>query len=491
MQNNWNLPSPLFINQINGLDMTSLPKEKFPTASTIGRTSFSRIAIRIGIPVLVFLVVIGGTYLVAKGEYLIAAALAVIPLAVLFLEMGMRWNEIYPVMIIFSALFLKLGFSTGRSSQLVLSLVVATGLSFLWIFQMFLERRVRFNPPLVTIPVFLFCFSTLFSLVWGIVFRDPLVSIWGSFPFVQIASTLVIIISVMTMVLTGNLIKKTSTLALIVILFIIGGVMGLIRNFTKFQLPINCAGLYAMWAVALASSMAFFHHNIPLIVRGLLLVFSALWLYWGFGVNITWLAGWVPLFFVIVVVGYLRSPKLAIFLLVLLVILVITNYDYLVDTIELENRISGSTRVSAWEQNWVITKDHLLFGTGPAGYAVYYMTYFPNRAMATHNNYLDMLSQIGIVGCIFMFWFFGAILWKGWKLVQRLRGQRNFMEALAAACLAGTLGGMMMMFFGDWLFPFAYTQSIAGFDYSVYNWIFMGVILAMDQMTLPGEKQNA
>ncbi|HQJ04285.1 MAG TPA: hypothetical protein PK150_10360, partial [Anaerolineaceae bacterium] len=146
--------------------MTSLPKEKFPTASTIGRTSFSRIAIRIGIPVLVFLVVIGGTYLVAKGEYLIAAALAVIPLAVLFLEMGMRWNEIYPVMIIFSALFLKLGFSTGRSSQLVLSLVVATGLSFLWIFQMFLERRVRFNPPLVTIPVFLFCFSTLFSLVW-------------------------------------------------------------------------------------------------------------------------------------------------------------------------------------------------------------------------------------------------------------------------------------------------------------------------------------
>ena len=171
--------------------------------------------------------------------------------------------------------------------------------------------------------------------------------------------------------------------------------------------------------------------------------------------------------------------------------MVVLNWDFMESTIQLENQNSGVTRIGAWKQNWINTKDHLLFGTGPAGYAAYYMSYFPRQAMATHNNYLDMLSQIGIVGCIFMFWFFSVILWKGWKLVLRLRGQRNFMEALAAACLAGTLGGMMMMFFGDWLFPFAYTQSIAGFDYSVYNWIFMGVILAMDQMTLPGEKQNA
>ena len=471
--------------------MATIPQGKKVQKFSNGGIPFTRIAIRIGIPILIFLTVIAGSYLVAIEEYLIAAVLVMVPVGLLALELGMRWNQAFPVIVLFSALFLRISFSTGSSSRLVLSLALATGLIFLWFLQMFLERRIHFRPPTVAIPVFLFCFSTLFSLVWGILVRDPNVVIWGSFPFVQLASTLVIIMSVLTMLMTGNLVTKEATLILMVSIFLIGGVMGLIRNFLKIDLPINSAGLFAMWAVSIASALAIFNQKIPLMIRGALIILAGLWIYWGYGLHITWLAGWVPLFFVIIGVGFIRSPKLAVFLLFILTLMAVLNWDFMESTIQLENQNSGVTRIGAWKQNWIITKDHLLFGTGPAGYAAYYMSYFPRQAMATHNNYLDMLSQIGIVGCIFMFWFFGVILWKGWKLVLRLRGQRNFMEALAAACLAGTLGGMMMMFFGDWLFPFAYTQSIAGFDYSVYNWIFMGVILAMDQMTLPGEKQNA
>jgi hypothetical protein len=39
------------------------------------------------------------------------------------------------------------------------------------------------------------------------------------------------------------------------------------------------------------------------------------------------------------------------------------------------------------------------------------------------------------------------------------------------------------MAFGDWMLPFAYTQTIAGFDYTVYSWLFIGALLALDQMT--------
>jgi len=39
------------------------------------------------------------------------------------------------------------------------------------------------------------------------------------------------------------------------------------------------------------------------------------------------------------------------------------------------------------------------------------------------------------------------------------------------------------MMLGDWMLPFAYTQGIEGFDWTVYNWIGIGTIIAMLNMT--------
>jgi O-antigen ligase len=107
------------------------------------------------------------------------------------------------------------------------------------------------------------------------------------------------------------------------------------------------------------------------------------------------------------------------------------------------------------------------------------MTYFPNEGMATHSNYIDILAQIGIIGFVFYIWFFVVLAWEGYKLCLRLKGRGDFSEALACAALAGTISCIIAMGFGDWLFPFAYTQTIAGFDHAVYSWLFMGTILAL------------
>ena len=143
----------------------------------------------------------------------------------------------------------------------------------------------------------------------------------------------------------------------------------------------------------------------------------------------------------------------------------------------------GGTRMAAWLINWRVTSKHIVFGTGPAGYAAYYMSYFPNDGMATHNNVIDILAQHGIIGLIFCLWFFVALAWQGYKLCLRLEGRGDFVEALANIAFAGTIGCIVMMVFGDWLFPFVYTQTIAGFDYIVYSWLFMGTIVALDYIT--------
>ena len=355
---------------------------------------------------------------------------------------------------------------------------------------MIMEHRFKIRSTPINIPLFLFALAVMISLIWGIAFRDPFINVWGSFPLVQAASTVLIVISLSVVLLTGNLVTDPKILNWMVVAFLVAGVLGLIDNFVAFiKLPVNTRGLFAMWIVAITSALAFFDQKLAGWKRVLLILLAFSWLYWGYGLNIGWLAGWVPLIAVLLMVGFFRSPKLAIVLIVLMVLVAAINFEYLSNAINWKTECSGTTRLAAWGMNWKITKDHLLFGTGPAGYAVYYMTYFPNQAMATHNNFLDMFAQTGIIGFSLMMWFFVSLVWMGWRLLLRLRGRRDFFEAMAAACLAGTLGGLMMMFFGDWLFPFAYTQTIAGFDYSVYNFLFMGVIFEPGSNDIPPSRR--
>jgi O-antigen ligase len=128
--------------------------------------------------------------------------------------------------------------------------------------------------------------------------------------------------------------------------------------------------------------------------------------------------------------------------------------------------------------NWRVTGDHLLLGTGPAGYAAYYMSLFPQEATATHSNYVDIIAQTGIVGMGFFVWFLvamGVTARRAWRRVPK----DGFMQALAAGCAGGYAAVVTAMSLGDWLLPFAYTQGINGYDYTVWGWVFMGVLVGM------------
>jgi hypothetical protein len=36
---------------------------------------------------------------------------------------------------------------------------------------------------------------------------------------------------------------------------------------------------------------------------------------------------------------------------------------------------------------------------------------------------------------------------------------------------------------GDWVLPFAYNQTIVGFDHSVYTWLFLGGMVSLYRIT--------
>ena len=126
------------------------------------------------------------------------------------------------------------------------------------------------------------------------------------------------------------------------------------------------------------------------------------------------------------VIAFLRSKWL--FVVILVVIVIGAGGFYWRTQFQTESEVSGVTRLAAYVVNWRVTGKHLLFGTGPGGYASYYMSYFPTEGMASHSNYIDIIAQTGVVGAFFILWFFGVQIWNNYKLRLELQDRDDFAE---------------------------------------------------------------
>jgi O-antigen ligase len=298
-----------------------------------------------------------------------------------------------------------------------------------------------------------------------------------------LASALVMVLLPFSALLVGNLVKDEKTLRWMVglILLIVG--VDLVIRFTGQNFPIDANGITHMWAITFAVSMAAFLKGLNRLQRGLLLALVIASVVWGFVLHLSWYSGWVPGFICIGVIAVIKSKKLFIALVLGLVLVVFLNRGYFLDNLAFKQTNDAVTRWAAWQINWQVTSQHLLFGTGPGGYAAYYMTYFPSTGMATHNNYIDIIAETGITGLMLYFWLFISLLILGYRIIRRVRGRGDFIESMSIGVFSGTIGCIVIMAFGDWMIPFAYTQTIAGYNYEVYSWLFLGTLIVLDRLT--------
>jgi len=387
--------------------------------------------------------------------------------------------------IILSAAAVRFSLSTGTQSRVVASLLVTMLFIVLWIAQMMVrDRKLHLKPSSTNAPLLAFILTTFISYAWGNAFRDVLVMVWDTWPVVQLGGLAVMVLLPGAFLLTANSISEIRWLKLLSWITILVGTLYLVDYFSPITLSfLNVSGLFSMWFVSLAYAQALFNEKLAAWLRLTLLGLVGIWMYIYFILRVTWLSGWLPSIVALATISLIKSRRLALVLAIVGAIYLGLRWDYYTGSVvDAESQESGNTRLAAWEHNWRVTGKHFLFGTGPAGYAAYYMSYFPTEAMATHSNYIDILSQTGFVGLFFCLWFFGALTWSGYRLCLRLRGSADFREGFAAATLAGCVGCIVAMGLGDWLFPFVYTQTIAGFDYAVYNWVFLGGIVALANM---------
>jgi O-antigen ligase len=454
--------------------------EKFQIRTNLALGAIPRIAILLGLIALIA----AGVFLVSHNYLPYALALALLPFLIIGFFLLIYHFDFGPVALLVTAAFIPVKLPTGTGSPLVASLMLAIGLVVLWILRMMVvDRRLALKPSLANLPALGFMVVTVVSLIWGNVLMDPSVTVPATFIFVQLGATSVMVISPAVTLMVGNVITSERQLKIMVGIMLLIGVIGLAENFLNVNLLTVIGGLTSAWVVALAFGLALFNDQINRYWKWLLFALVGLWFLWNLVLNINWYAGWLPGLVAVGVISVCRSKRLFLAFLVLVVVYVIIDYTPIMQNINFKQTNDGDTRLAAWTMNWTVTSQHLLLGTGPAGYAAYYMSLFPNQAMATHNNYIDIIAETGVIGTFFYLWLFGALVWQGFKVLQRLRGRRDFQEALAVSVFAGLIGCIVIMAFGDWMLPFAYTQTIAGFDYTVYSWLFIGALLALDQMT--------
>lgn len=439
-----------------------------------------------GIIALLLIGTVALAWLTARFNPIYGLIASTLPLVFISLAFVAPRREFYPFVILALALFVPLSLPTGRESRLVMSLVF-TMLVFVVIivYSLTLRRRLPFGPSPVNRPFVAWAIVVIISLIWSNLFRDYSVYVWSSFPFVQAASAAVMILSPFVMLLTGNFLRSERQLQFLVGLFLFAGVIGLVPVYTDASFLVNVRGLFNLWVIALSAGLAFFHTGLRTWMRVALFGLAGAYVAWGIFIRISWLAGWLPGVIALGVLILIRTRVGAIVAGLVVVVVIAFNMSWVNSVFSAEDKESGETRLAAWEVNWSITRDHLLFGTGPAGYAAYYMTYYPRSGMATHSNYIDIFAETGIIGFAVYAWLIGSILWVGLRVNWRVRHDRGFTRGIATAALAGAIACTVIMGFGDWLIPFAYTQTIMGFDYTVYSWIFMGTLLYLDRQTSP------
>jgi hypothetical protein len=236
--------------------------------------------------------------------------------------------------------------------------------------------------------------------------------------------------------------------------------------------------------VALAGGQALFNRSLARKMRLALFGLVLVTLFVGWTQSRVWVSGWLPPLVVLVTLVWLRSRKLGVAVILMgLLFVVTTSQDLPTLLVDLKS-YSIFTRQEARDilLSQMLPVDPLL-GFGPANY-YWYASLFPilgyHVVFNSHNQYVDLLLQTGILGTACYLWFFATVLLLGWRL--RRLAPEGFAQAYVYGAFALAVGMLVAGMLGDWVIPFVYNIGLSGFRSSVLGWLFLGGLLVIEQM---------
>lgn len=405
--------------------------------------------------------------------------------------MLLRWPRLGLLALLVSTLVVPFSLGTGTQTPITITVIIIPVLLGLWLADMSRRREFKIVVSRPLLPLIALAASATVSLIAGQLS-------WNFFartaPFLtQIGGWSIFVFSVVTVLLVANQVTDRRWLEILTfVFFIIGGVYMAGRLgtpvFSGISRMMNDLGsdgsMFWVWLVALATGQLLFNRKLNRVTQVSLALLIAVTLGISWFLNRVWTSGYLPEIVAIGTILWLRSWRLGLVATVAGILVVFIGSPGLLDSLNGLKSYSVLTRDVA--RDILITQVLPLspiLGLGPANY-YWYTPLYPILgwyvSFNSHNNYVDILMQTGLVGFACFAWFVIEAGWLGWRLRREFIG--DFGQGYVYACLGGLAGTLVSSWLADWLIPFAYNIGVRGFRASIVAWLFLGGLVTLEQI---------
>ncbi|OGO13148.1 MAG: hypothetical protein A2Z66_02700 [Chloroflexi bacterium RBG_13_66_10] len=422
--------------------------------------------------------------------------LFLLPLAAAAVVALFRWPDLgFPLAVVVS-LLVPFSIATGTQTGINASVLLVGMLVGMWLFDMIARRReIRLVASPVVSPLLALMAASVISLGFG---QLPWLPTHPASLNAQIGGLMILLLCPAAFLLVAHRLRHLRALEWMTWLFVgLGGifiacfVFPSLRNLglRLFQRAVLDA-MFWTWIVTLSFSQALLNKKLAPGWRMALVVVALGAFYVTVVMRSSWTSGWLPALVSVATILAVLRPKPVLAVGVAIGLLVLLRPSFLGSVfLSGDNEYSMSTRLEAWQILWQIIRLSPILGVGPANYYSF-TTLFSIRGYSvnfnSHNNYVDIVAQTGLLGLACFVWFAveaGRLLWR-----LRNRLPDGFPRAYIYGALGGLAATLVSGMLGDWFLPFVYNVGMEGFRASGLAWMFLGGAVALEEIyrgTLP------
>ena len=402
--------------------------------------------------------------------------------------------------------------SSGILSRLYIGNLLFAFVALIWLIQIILPERKSGRMllvPTLLYPALALILIGFISIVYSRLFPDP--NVPYSYPHSNVSITVVnlsemaLLIGLpLFMIVVPGLVRKVADATWVNIGYLIAGVayttvtiiapyfslfshksiLGVQRPLVFGSTSSGLGDLIVLFVNIAFSKVLYAKNNTTRFFWGLLTIYYSIGVILAFGRE-----AWIGLFVssLIMLVIRTKNPTALLILLVPVGLLLIPGATNFFDP----SQAYGSDRLKIWADAYNIWLHSPIFGIGAGNFQFFDRIYAHDKVGVAHNQFLEVLAEMGIQGLICLIWLLVAVGRQTWKNFRQAKSNMGKSAGLAY------VGFYISIVFGT-LFTGIFIPSAAAgggtqaFVEASYRWLLLGLVLSIpnwDMEALRAEKQ--